>query len=291
MFKQKRVNEINQKTSQQTVSKVGFVIALGGILIFALFPLLWIVLTSVKTQRDLFAMPPLFIFQPTLKHWHRVLIESEFLHYYRNSLVISGSTLIVVMVVATMAAYNLTRSQYAYKIRENIAFFILSQRMMPPVAIILPVYVLFSRIRMLDRLETLILMNVAFNLPLSIWMIRGFLESLSVEIEEAAIMDGCSRLGAFIRVGLPQMLPGLLSTALLVFIYTINEFFFALILSGTRSRPVSVAVQLFLPTGVRGTLFGEAAVASILIMLPSLIFAMFMQRYLVKGISLGAVKG
>lgn len=291
MFKQKRVNEINQKTSQQTVFKVGFVIMLGVILVFALFPLLWIVLTSVKTQRDLFALPPLFIFQPTLKHWHMVLIESEFLHYYRNSLVISGSTLIVVLVVATMAAYNLTRSRYAYKIRENIAFFILSQRMMPPVAIILPVYVLFSRIRMLDRLETLILMNVAFNLPLSIWMIRGFLESLSVEIEEAAIVDGCSRLGAFIRVGLPQMLPGLLSTALLVFIYTINEFFFALILSGTRSRPVSVAVQLFLPTGVRGTLFGEAAVASILIMLPSLIFAMFMQRYLVTGISLGAIKG
>lgn len=291
MFKQKRVNEINQKALQQTVFKVGFVIILGGVLVFALFPLLWVVLTSVKTQRDLFAMPPLFIFQPTLKHWHRVLIESEFLYYYRNSLVISGSTLIVVMIVATMAAYNLARSQYAYKIRENIAFFILSQRMMPPVAIILPVYVLFSRIRMLDRLETLILMNVAFNLPLSIWMIRGFLESLSVEIEEAAIVDGCSRLGAFIRVGLPQMLPGLLSTALLVFIYTINEFFFALILSGTRSRPVSVAVQLFLPTGVRGTLFGEAAVASILIMLPSLIFAMFMQRYLVTGISLGAVKG
>jgi len=291
MFKQKRVNEINQKTSQQTVFKVGFAIMLGVILVFALFPLLWMVLTSVKTQRDLFAFPPLFIFQPTLEHWHTVLIESEFLHYYRNSLVISGSTLIVVLVVATMAAYNLARSQYAYKIRENIAFFILSQRMMPPVAIILPVYVLFSRIRMLDRLETLILMNVAFNLPLSIWMIRGFLESLSVEIEEAAIVDGCSRLGAFIRVGLPQMLPGLLSTALLVFIYTINEFFFALILSGTRSRPVSVAVQLFLPTGVRGTLFGEAAVASILIILPSLIFAMFMQRYLVTGISLGAVKG
>lgn len=291
MFKQKRANEINQKTSQQTVFKVGFVIMLGVILVFALFPLLWIALTSVKTQRDLFALPPLFIFQPTLEHWHTVLIESEFLHYYRNSLVISGSTLIVVLVVATMAAYNLARSQYAYKIRENIAFFILSQRMMPPVAIILPIYVLFSRIRMLDRLETLILMNVAFNLPLSIWMIRGFLESLSVEIEEAAIVDGCSRLGAFIRVGLPQMLPGLLSTALLVFIYTINEFFFALILSGTRSRPVSVAVQLFLPTGVRGTLFGEAAVASILIMLPSLIFAMFMQRYLVTGISLGAIKG
>jgi len=156
---------------------------------------------------------------------------------------------------------------------------------------VLPIYILFSRIRMLDRLETLIFMNMAFNLPLSVWMIRGFIEGLSVEIEEAAIVDGCSPFGSFLRIGLPQILPGLLSTALLVFIYTINEFFFALILSGTHARPVSVAVQLFLPTGVRGTLFGEAAVASILIMLPSILFAVFMQRYLVEGISLGALKG
>jgi len=291
MLKRKRINEINQKVLQQIAFRASFVIILGVMLVFTIFPLLWIVLTSVKTQRDLFIIPPLFIFRPTLEHWHKVLIESEFLYYYRNSLIIAGSTLIVVMVVATMAAYSLARGKYAYKIRENMAFFILSQRMMPPVAIVLPIYILFSQIRMLDRLETLILMNVAFNLPLSIWMIRGFLESLSIEIEEAAMVDGCSRPGAFFRVGLPQMLPGLLSTALLVFIYTINEFFFALILSGTRSRPVSVAVQLFLPTGVRGTLFGEAAVASILIMFPSLIFAIFMQRYLVTGISLGAIKG
>ncbi len=144
---------------------------------------------------------------------------------------------------------------------------------------------------MLDRLQTLIFMNIAFTLPLAVWMIRGFVENLSVEIEEAAVVDGCSKFGAFVRVGLPQISQGLLSTALLTFIYTINEFFFALILSGTRARPVSVAVQLYLPTGVRGTLFGEAAVASILIMLPSLIFAILMQRYLVQGISLGALKG
>jgi len=273
------------------VFKITFIVILIILLIFALFPLIWILLTSIKSQKDLFAIPPLFIFKPTFTHWHKVLIESEFLRYYKNSLIIAVSTLVVVMVVATMAAYGLARGQYNKKVGENIAFFILSQRMMPPVAIVLPIYILFSRIRMLDRLQTLIFMNIAFNLPLSVWMIRGFIEGLSVEIEEAAIVDGCSPFGSFLRIGLPQILPGLLSTALLVFIYTINEFFFALILSGTRARPVSVAVQLFLPTGVRGTLFGEAAVASILIMLPSILFAIFMQRYLVEGISLGALKG
>jgi len=263
---------------------------MGMLLIFALFPLLWILLTSIKTQRELFLIPPVFIFKPTFEHWHRVLLDSEFLRYYLNSLIIAVSTVIVVIVVAIMAAYGLVRGKYGVKVRDNIAFFILSQRMMPPVAIVLPIYILFSSIRMLDRLQTLIFMNIAFNLPLSIWMIRGFVESLSIEIEEAAIVDGCSPFGAFLRIGLPQILPGVLSTALLTFIYTINEFFFALILSGTHARPVSVAVQLFLPTGVRGTLFGEAAVASILIMLPSLLFAVFMQRFLVEGISLGALK-
>jgi len=274
---------------KKRLSQAGIFLGLAALLTFALFPFLWIFLTSLKSNRDLFIMPPRFVFQPTLDHWRYVLVNTEFLHYYRNSLIIAVVTAVVVLVVATMAAYSLARGKFKY--RENIAFFILSQRMMPPVAVVLPIYILFSRIRMLDHLETLIIMNVAFNLPLAIWMIRSFVESLQVELEEAAVVDGSTWFGAFLRIGLPQIIPGLLSTMLLVFIYTINEFFFALILSGTQARPVSVAVQLFLPTGVRGTLFGEAAAGSLLIMLPSLLFAVFMQRYLVSGISLGALKG
>lgn len=282
---------MNQTTLRRSSYDVGVVIIFAVLLAFTLFPLLWIVLTSIKTQRDLFIMPPLFVFKPTFEHWGKVILESEFLRYYLNSLIIAVSTVVVVLSVATLAAYGLVRGRYNRKVSDNLAFFILSQRMMPPVAVVLPIYILFSSIRMLDRLQTLIFMNIAFTLPLAVWMIRGFVENLSVEIEEAAVVDGCSKFGAFVRVGLPQISQGLLSTALLTFIYTINEFFFALILSGTRARPVSVAVQLYLPTGVRGTLFGEAAVASILIMLPSLIFAILMQRYLVQGISLGALKG
>jgi multiple sugar transport system permease protein len=277
--------------NKKALYRVGFVLIILILLIFSLFPLYWIFLTSIKTQRDLFEVPPRFIFEPTLKHWKSVVVQSEFLRYYRNSLVIAISTVVIVMVVALLASYGLERTSIRRKVKENIAFFILSQRMMPPVAVIIPIYLLFSSAHMLDRLYTLIVMNISFNLPLSIWMLRGYLESISAEIEEAAVVDGCSRFGAFMRVGVPQMTPGLLSTALFTFIYTINEFFYALILSGTRARPVSVAVQLFLPTGVRGTLFGEAAVASILIMLPSLAFAIFMQRFLVGGISLGALKG
>ena len=268
-------------------------VAIGGLLaimtLFAAFPLLWVLLTSMKPDRDILSSDPIFLFEPTLEHWQKVLFAGDFLRFYLNSLIIAAVTVVVVMVAATLAAFGLSR--HPMRGRDHISFFILSQRMMPPVAVVLPIFLIASNLGMLDRLETLIAINVAFNIPLSIWMIRGFIEGTSREIEEAAVVDGASWLGAFWRVTVPQIWPGLLSTALVVYIYTVNEFLFASILSGTDARPVSAAVALFLPTGVRGTLFGEAAVAAILIMLPGIVFAALMQRYLVAGVSLGAVKG
>ena len=271
------------------MARAGVVIMIAVLLLFSLFPILWILLTSLKPNGDILRQDPAFLFSPTLAHWQTVLLEGDFLRYYLNSLLIAAGTVVSVMVMATLAAFALAR--FRFTAREDIAFFFLSQRMMPPVAVVLPFYLLAVSAGMLDRIETLILVNVAFNLPLSIWMIRGFIEATSPEIEEAAVVDGAGRLQAFLLVTVPQIWPGLISTALFVYIYTVNEFFFASILSGTDARPVSVAVQLFLPTGVRGTLFGEAAAASILIMLPGLLFSLLMQRYLVAGISTGAVKG
>lgn len=268
-------------------------VAVGGMLtvmtLFAAFPLLWVVLTSIKPDGQIMSKDPVFVFAPTLEHWRNVLFTSDFLKFYANSLIIAVATVTIVMIVATLAAYALSR--YPMRGNKDISFFILSQRMMPPVAVVLPIFLIASNLGMLDRLETLVAINVAFNIPLSVWMIRGFIDGTSREIEEAAVMDGASWLGAFWRVTVPQIWPGLLSTALFVYIYTVNEFLFASILSGTNARPVSAAVALFLPTGVRGTLFGDAAVAAILIMLPGVIFAALMQRYLVAGVSLGAVKG
>lgn len=259
------------------------------LLLFALFPVFWILLTSIKPNRAILSEVPVFLFEPTFEHWRKVLLEGEFLRYYTNSLIIAAATVVVVMTISTLAAFALAR--FRFGLREDVAFFFLSQRMMPPVAVVLPFYFLATNAGMLDTLPTLIVINVAFNLPLAIWMNRSFIEATSAEIEEAAVVDGAGRLQAFFLVTVPQIWPSLMSTALFVYIYTVNEFLFASILSGTNARPVSVAVQLFLPTGVRGTLFGEAAAASLLIMLPSLVFAAVMQRYLVAGISMGAVKG
>lgn len=279
----------NTQIKRNFMRPVALCITVGILVFFAVFPLFWILLTSFKSNADILAVEPVFWFSPTLEHWKKVLFEGDFLQYYVNSFLIAGATVIVVMTIATLAAFGLAR--FNMRGREDIAFFILSQRMMPPVAVVLPYFILASTTGALDTYWVLIAINVGFNLPLSVWMIRGFIEGTSHEIEEAAIVDGASPFGAFLRVTVPQIWPGLLSTSLFVYVYTVNEFLFASILSGTGTRPVSVAVQLFLPTGVRGTLFGEAAVASILIILPGLIFASVMQRYLVSGVSMGAVKG
>ena len=261
---------------------------LSCLLLFAAFPILWIILTSFKSDADIISKDPKFFFVPTLEHWSDVF-ESDFLEFYWNSMIIATVTVVVVLVVSTMAGYALARLDF--KGSENLAFFILSQRMMPPVAVVLPIFLLFRDLDLLDTRRGLIALNVAFTMPLAIWMLRSFIASTPVSLEEAAIVDGASRTGAFLRVTLPQIKAGLFSTGLLVFVFTLNEFFFAMILSGTDARPVTVAVQLFLPTGVRGTLFGEAAAASLLVMAPSMSIAIAMQRHLVSGISLGAVKG
>ena len=190
---------------RKIILKIGFVISLAALLTFSLFPLYWIFLTSIKTKKDWFVLPVKFFFKPTLEYWKSVLFSSDFIRYYKNSLIIAICVCCITLVIGTMAAYSLARAKYKY--RDNISFFILSQKMMPAVAIILPVYLLAARINALDRLETLIFINIAFNLPLAIWILKGYIQSLSVSIEEAALIDGCSRWGAFIKIGVPRLCP------------------------------------------------------------------------------------
>jgi len=162
--------------------------------------------------------------------------------------------------------------------------------MMPPIAIILPLYILFAKIRLLDSYLGIILVFIAFNLPFAVWLMRSFFEDLPKELEEAALVDGASLLGSFFRVILPVVKPGIVACSIYTFVMCINEFFFALVLTGSRVKPASVAILNYLPTGVRGTLFGQAASASILIMLPAMLIFVFLQKSFIRGITFGSVK-
>lgn len=265
------------------------VIIIIGMAIFILFPMYFMIQNSFKNINDIFSYPPRFQFKPTLESWRVVILGGEFLKYYRNSLIIAVTTNCIVLFAASMAGYALAR----FKIRkkEDIAFWILSNSMMPPIAIILPLYILFSRARLLDSFTGIILVFTAFNLPFAIWLMRSFFEDLPVELEEAALVDGATRLGSFFRVTLPVVKPGIVACAIYTFVMCINEFFFAFVLTGSRVKPAAVAILNFLPTGVRGTLYGQAAVASILIMIPAVLLFILLQKHFIRGMTFGAVKG
>jgi len=268
--------------------EVFFYIVLILNVFLAVFPIFWVVLTSFKTEGQLFRAIPLFIFSPTFENYHWLFRTADFIRCYTNTLIIGFSSIAIIVLVGSLAGYALARFPVFRK--EDVAFFILSQRMMPPIAIIIPLYLLFFNLHILDTYRGIILIYTAFNLPIAIWIMRGFFEAIPVEIEESALIDGASTLGVFFRIALPLARSGLISCAAFCFFMCINEFFFAFILAPTRVRPVSVAVTLFLPTGVRGTMYGQACAAALLIMAPGIIICLLTQRYLVRGMTFGALK-
>lgn len=279
---------MDTKKRRRKTGSILFVVMVAFVLILVLFPVVWMGLTSIKTKGVLFQIPPPLIFKPVLKHWIHVLSRTDFVRYYMNSLIIGAGSLIFTLSLASLSAYSLARFDIPRK--ENIAFFILSVRMMPPAAVVIPIYLIYYKLRLLDTLLGLTILYGVFNLPFGVWILRGFFEDIPRELEEAAMVDGCSPIGAFIRVMLPIARPGLLATSAYCFVLSINEFFFANVLTGNKARPVSVAVTQFLPTGVRGTEYGNACVAALLIMIPPILIYAFFQRFLIRGMTLGALK-
>ncbi len=255
--------------------------------VFFIFPIIMIFLTSIKTRVDALAVPPVWIFKPTLENYMGIFQLYDFSQYFLNSTIAAIASTVVAVVLGAPAAYVLAR--YNFRAKSNLAFWILSLRMTPAIAAIIPLFILLRTFRLLDTLEGLILVYSTFNLPFMIWMMRGFFEDLPIELEESAMVDGCSRYGAFLRIALVLASPGLAAAAIFTFLFTWNEFLFALILTGTRARTMPVAVQLFMrETGID---WGHMCAAAVVMMIPMLVFTMFIQKYLVRGLTLGAIKG
>lgn len=254
--------------------------------VFFLFPIVLIFLTSIKSRVDALAFPPVWFFKPTLGNFREIFDLYEFGLYFRNSLLAASSSTLLAMLLGVPAAYSLARHEF--RARSNVAFWILSIRMTPPIAAIIPLFILLRTLHLLDNLLGLVLVYCTFNIPFIVWMMRGFFEDLPVELEESAMVDGCSRLGAFSRIALVLAAPGLASTAILTFLFTWNEFIFALILTATSARTMPVAVQLFMRE--TGILWGHMTAAAVVMMVPTVILTFFIQRYLVRGLTFGAVK-
>lgn len=263
---------------------------------FFVFPIFWMVLTSFKPEGAIMVSPPRFLFTPTLDNYAHALYDKNFLFYIRNTLIISVVSTALVVAFGSLAAYSFAR----YNVGDgHILFFILSTKMMPAIAVILPYFLIFRDIGKtaigkslhlgLDQHGALVVSYVMFNLPFAIWLLVSFFQDIPRSLEHSARLDGLSRLQVLRKVTFPLAAPGIAVTAVFTLIFCWNEFLFAYILTRKLASTVTVGVESFFT--LQGILWGPVAAAAAISVAPMLVFVLVMQRYMVRGLTFGAVRG
>ena len=274
-------------TGQRIRNVIMLAISLAFLLAWA-FPIFWSVLNSFKTDLDVLAYPPKLTFTPTIAAYRDVLFGSEsILPNLVSSIVISVGTTIITMLMAVPAAYALARLRFPGK--KVAGFYVLETQMLPPVGIIIPYFLVLRNIGWIDTYQGIILIYLSFSLPFAIWLLVSYFEDIPFEMEEAAYLDGASRLRTLWRIIMPQARGGIAVTIVFVFLNAWNEFLFAVVLSGNTVRPVTVAMFNFV--SVEQTLWAKLAAVSVLAMLPVVVLGVVAQKHIVKGLTVGAVKG
>jgi len=272
--------------------------AFAGIVSFIyFFPVLWIILTAFKTNADILAVPPKILFEPTLENFYSVFsrayikgqaaVDTNFDRFFFNSIFIAGSSVLFALIIGTMAAYGFSR--YPLKGNDTYLFIILTTRMLPPIIVIIPIFIMFRIAGLSGTYTGIILLYTAFNLPFTIWMMKSFFDELSPEVEDAARLDGSNERRVFFRVCMPQVVAGLAATAVFGLILTWNEFIFALLLTGidTRTVPVAMAQTIGGDIGVR---WGLLAAIETLFLIPVFIVVFVLQKHLLRGVTFGTIK-
>ncbi len=258
-----------------------------GFLIFVLLPLYWVIVTSIKPTSDYLVVPPVwFPAQPTIVHYTAALFSYRGLQALVNSLIISSASTVLSTIFGTMMAYSLARFNTGGK---HLAFWVLSQRFLPPVAVILPIFLLFRGWKLYDTHIGLILAYTFMTLPLTVWMMYAYFRQLPKSLEEAALVDGLSRWQTLWKIAVPLAAPGIVAAAVFAFIAVWTEFFFALILTSRHAFTLPTVFRAFL--SFQGAQYGEACALATTSLVPSLILGMLVQRHLVRGLTLGAIRG
>lgn len=275
-------------TGSRLRTRIALAMVAGLALSVWAFPVIWGLMTSLKTERDVLAYPPVFVFEPTLANYREVLFgASSILPNLVSSLIVSSLATALTMLIAIPAAYSLARLRYPGK--RGSGFYILATQMLPPVGLIIPYYLVLQRIGWLDSYVGLTVIYLTFSLPFAIWLMVSYFEDVPPEMEEAALLDRAGRLRALWYVILPQVGGGIAVTTIFVFLNAWNEFMFAVVLGGNRVRPVTVAMFNFI--SVEQTQWARLAAAAMVAMAPVILIGLFAQRHIVKGLTVGAVKG
>jgi len=279
MFK---VNPLRQRHLRGIL--LGCVIAF--VLIVMLFPIFWIVISSFKQTRDIFSMPPVWLCPYGLEHYRTALFERGIVRFFVNSIIIGLFVVLISIPIGCLAGYSFAR----YKIfgEEVLLLFILVGRIVPPIVIVLPLFLLFRQWRIIDTYLAVIAAYTTFSLPFATWMMRAFFKGIPWELEEAALIDGCGRLTALRKVILPLTVPGMAVTGIFCFIDSWNEMIMAFILTSENARTLPVQIAGFISE--KSIDFGPMFAAGVIALLPVVVGGILIQKYFVKGLTLGAIK-
>ena len=268
----------------KTANRVAFYFLVVAFMVPFMFPLYWMVSSSLKTPVDIIASPPVWTFHPTLDNYVQVFRRNPFGQYIVNSFVVASGATLLGLFFGLPTAYSIARYR-----QKGLALAVLVARMTPGLTLLLPWFILFTRMQMIGSYWPLIVTHATLTLPLTIWIMIGFYEDLPDEALDAALVDGCSVYGSFLRVALPLSLPGIVVSSILCFIWSWNEFLLSVVISTTDTRTLPVAVYNFI--GEFQIEWGGVMAAATIIVLPVLLLTLLVQRHIVKGLTAGSVKG
>jgi multiple sugar transport system permease protein len=275
--------------SRARLGQVAWLIAALGALAFAVIPILWMVLTSLKSNREITQETSLVPQALTTANYVSLFNGREFGAYLTNSVIVTALSVAIALALGTMAAYVLARFRLWAGMERYVGFSLLMVRLMPPIVIIIPIFLVAQTLGLLNTQLSLIIIYAAFNVTIVVWMMESFFREIPVDLEEAAMVDGDTRFTAFRRIVLPLAAPGLVATGIFTAITTYNEFLFALVLTSTpaaETMPIGAATLI----GRINVDWGAMSAAGVVGALPIVIFSIFVQRHLVRGLTMGAVK-
>jgi len=269
---------------QNPVTRILFYLGILLIAVILLFPFLWMLMSSFKTQVDIISWPPKFIFEPTLRNYERVFGEQDFLQYFKNSTIVGVSAVAGALLLGLPAAYSIARFG-----QKRLSVFILVARLMPGISFLMPWYIVFSRLGLMDSYTALILSHLLITLPVVVWIMSSYFEAIPRELEESAMVDGATMQRAFVSIILPISGPGVVTATTLSFIFSWNNFMFSQVLSMQKTKTLPIAVYNFVSYAEVD--WGAVMAVAVAIMTPAIILTMIFQKYVVKGLTMGAVKG
>jgi len=275
------------KSLEVSLEKTLIYMLIAIILILVLFPIGWVVSSSFKFRKEWITYPPTYFpLEPTLSNYKDV-IDRYLFPQFTNSLIVATLSTLVSLILGSLAAYGLSRGSFRGK--RGVGFWVLSTRMMPPIVLLIPLFAVFMKIKMIDNILSLILMHSIFNTSLVVWLMKGFYDEIPREIEEAGFTDGCSQLGVLSRILLPLSTPGLVVVGIFCFMFSWNDFLAAVVLTRSRAGTIPMALAGLTQTS-RGLELGTLSSLLVIAIIPVAILGMLLSKYSVRGLTFGAVK-